>query len=328
MARWRAAPLPLFLALCLCCGANAATDRSTTAALKTGDAAVSAPMDAAATHGVSPLAPAEAVAASSDFDDEPPSDPLTGKPRTLQPLDPAAAYQPGEDVAVILRRSDCYGSCPVYSVGIQGDGSVHFYGQRFTATLRYAADKIDRARVASLLAFLGARQFHALHGRYLRHATDHPTVTTILRRGRQVKVVEHDESNDSEPRLPAIEQEIDRVAGASRWIGAVPPAGGRGPAVTPPPIPSVAFERMLRGMQSARIERACAPPGGTKLTLPFAFTIDDLGFGEASASGLSVSPGGVDSIKAVECVQTKARELVFPLASISTPQTATLVLGR
>ena len=271
-------------------------------------------VDASAPEVDSAIAPPPA---RGTWDDDPPKD-AADRPSTLPPLDPATAYDVGPDTVLIFRRTECFGSCPAYSVGVRGDGSVHFYGESSTQTVGYASADIGRAGVAALLAFLRRKSFLSLHTHYVAMATDHAKAVIVLRRGRGLKYVERDESNTSEPALDSIEKEIDRATGTARWIG--PPVSAGRPAFHPPAkIPPADFARMA-GPRLHAIERTCAL--GRRLTLKVELGIDEFG-------GAVFHGGGYPTAAAASfaCLEKHLPSLVFPLAGVWQPSSLPVSLA-
>ncbi len=144
---------------------------------------------------------------------------------------PAAAVAPTHGAAdatiVSLERRPCYGTCPVYTVTLDGTGAVRFEGRRFVADTGVSTGVIPAARVDSLAAELEAGGYFGFADRYLagqpecpRYATDLPTVITELHVGGRIKRVEHDRGcADAPAALSGLERRIDEVAGVGRWTG-------------------------------------------------------------------------------------------------------------
>ena len=70
---------------------------------------------------------------------------------------------PLEDVEIHLNRGGCYGTCPIYSVSIHGDGTVVFEGKRYVSHLGPAEGQVTTDEVVELVnKFLAAHFFSAL----------------------------------------------------------------------------------------------------------------------------------------------------------------------
>ena len=138
---------------------------------------------------------------------------------------PAPAAAGGASVS--LERRPCFGTCPVYTVRIDGSGAVLFEGRRFVSDSGAFSGTIARAAVDSLAAELAARGYFGLADRYVAgqpgcgpYATDLPTVVTEVRVGGRAKRVEHDHGCADAPAvLDSLEGRIDQVAGVAKWVG-------------------------------------------------------------------------------------------------------------
>jgi hypothetical protein len=129
-------------------------------------------------------------------------------------------------VRITLERGPCFGTCPVYSVTLNGSGAILFEGRRFVADTGISTVTVSRARIDSLVAELTAGGYFDFADRYIagepgcvQYATDLPSVITEVRAGGRSKRIEHDHGCMEAPRaLTALEGRIDSVAGVARWI--------------------------------------------------------------------------------------------------------------
>ena len=150
-------------------------------------------------------------------------------PRTAAaPRDQAAVQADTAGAAVItLERTPCFGSCPVYTVGVSASGEVTYQGRAHVRRLGTATARISEARVDSLLYELDRAGYFTFANRYRpsepvcgRYATDSPAaITSVTHRGRS-KRIEHDYGCGSAPgALVILERRIDEVLGSSQWTG-------------------------------------------------------------------------------------------------------------
>ena len=136
----------------------------------------------------------------------------------------SAAVVP-DSVHITLERTPCFGTCPVYTVSIDGAGLVRFVGRRFTAHTGEATDTIPPAQVDSLVAELRAGGYFDFAESYVhgepacgRYSTDSPSVITSVAAGEQRKEIRHDYGCADAPRaLAGLERRIDEVAGTAKW---------------------------------------------------------------------------------------------------------------
>src|SRR5262245_53997404 len=94
------------------------------------------------------------------------------------------------DAEVTLGRTACFGTCPVYSVRITGDGLVEYVGKQYVRVVGPAQRRISRAAVQELLDAIQKAGYFEMAGEY-RYlvgpdgtrgtVTDLPTTTTSVR---------------------------------------------------------------------------------------------------------------------------------------------------
>lgn len=137
----------------------------------------------------------------------------------------AFGLAPG-DTVVTLKRTRCFGTCPVYSVALTAGGQVRYEGQRYVAVEGRAERQIAPDSVRQLVETLKAEGYFELRDYYVsgevcnQQVSDLPTAITSARDGEQTKRVEHYHGCrwDGQKRLIALEDTIDAVAGTRRWV--------------------------------------------------------------------------------------------------------------
>lgn len=126
------------------------------------------------------------------------------------------------NVEVKLERTSCYGSCPVYSLTIDGDGAVSYHGTSWVKVCGAGRKQISREAVAELLGqFERADYFRLVWdsscGRGM--ATDNPSSKTSLRIAGAAREIDHYHGDRCAPEaLEQLEKAIDRVAGSAEWV--------------------------------------------------------------------------------------------------------------
>jgi hypothetical protein len=140
---------------------------------------------------------------------------------------PAVAQEPDvpPDAAISLRRTQCLGSCPVYTVTIDARGTVTYEGELFVRVVGRRTAQIDTSIVAGLLVRAERIGFFQMRDAYrvienpdgtVTVITDLPTrIVTITVNGRTKKVEDYVGAPDS---LAEFEREIDSAAGTKRWV--------------------------------------------------------------------------------------------------------------
>jgi hypothetical protein len=127
---------------------------------------------------------------------------------------------------ITLRRTSCYGPCPVYSVEIFEDGFIRYVGTQFVQYTGEQRAVVSRDVVEKLVASFARADYFALKDSYddcrgrdgtVWAVTDLPTTYTSLLIGTRKKSVR--DYVCAPKKLKELELEIDRVANTKRWIG-------------------------------------------------------------------------------------------------------------
>ena len=129
------------------------------------------------------------------------------------------------DALIQLRRTSCFGPCPIYTVSIDARGGVTYEGEKFVRVVGRQATRIDPSIVAKLLARAESIHFFDLRDayRYIENpdgshsmVTDLPTTfVSVTANGRHKTIEDYVGAPDA---LRAFEREIDEAAGTKRWI--------------------------------------------------------------------------------------------------------------
>jgi len=72
----------------------------------------------------------------------------------VEPGAPRARASASDSARISLERRPCFGTCPVYTVTLEGSGVVRFEGVRFVKDTGTSVGTVPPARVDSLLAEL------------------------------------------------------------------------------------------------------------------------------------------------------------------------------
>lgn len=131
---------------------------------------------------------------------------------------------------ISLERTACYGSCPVYKVTIQGDGTVTYEGTEWVRVTGKQTAHVDPEAVQNLITHFLNDNFFALRDSYTSNCdeaqggeeqtcwmvTDLPTQFLALQLGSRTKrVIDYFGAPDE---LRGLEREVDDLAGTRRWI--------------------------------------------------------------------------------------------------------------
>jgi acetamidase/formamidase len=129
---------------------------------------------------------------------------------------------------VSLERTVCFGTCPSYKVTITQDGTVTFEGRDFVKTKGTVTAQIRSEEFQQLVDEFEKIKYFSLRDRYTESAdgctsvvTDNPNANTSLSLNGRVKSVSHYfgcRGPEVLPKLAALENKIDEIAGTEKWI--------------------------------------------------------------------------------------------------------------
>jgi hypothetical protein len=121
------------------------------------------------------------------------------------------------DLVIHMERTICFGTCPVYSVTIYGDGTVEYLGERFVAVEGEQTAQISEEQVRELVQAFYDADFFNMQDRYEDNVTDLPSTTTTITLNGETKSVYNYFGAPEE--LEALEDKIDEISGAAEWVG-------------------------------------------------------------------------------------------------------------
>lgn len=120
-----------------------------------------------------------------------------------------------------LKREACYGTCPVYSVHVNGNGAVVWTGERWVQQTGTLKASVSLAAVKRLQQAVQAANFFAFKDEYLAMpVTDLPYATLEVRQGMQRKTVRYYLGDPNvPPALLNLAKQADLELGTAAWIG-------------------------------------------------------------------------------------------------------------
>ena len=127
-------------------------------------------------------------------------------------------------VSVTLKRTACYGTCPVYTFAIHGSGLVEYFGELHVDVPGPQTARIPPGSVKDLLKASENIHFFDFKDKYSENCTDLPTVIiSILVDGKTKQVSNYFggcEGGKSGPQvdLDNLAKQIDSTVGTSRWV--------------------------------------------------------------------------------------------------------------
>jgi hypothetical protein len=132
------------------------------------------------------------------------------------PVVPVPTEADLQGLHVVLQRGGCYGTCPVYTLTIEGDGGVTFEGQYFTQVKGTATAKISTADLLAIVSEVRKTGFFSLQDSYTADVTDNPTYWLTVQLGGQSKTVKDYVAGPV--RLDMLLDRIDQIADSGQWI--------------------------------------------------------------------------------------------------------------
>ena len=127
--------------------------------------------------------------------------------------------RPDSKVAITLRRTGCFGSCPSYSVTVSTEG-ITFDGGGFVVAAGKHTDSVNADEVRNLAKRFVAADFYSMAARYRASVTDNPTyVLTIAIDGHKKEVRDYVGQWEGMPAvITELEDEVDTFGRTQRWI--------------------------------------------------------------------------------------------------------------
>ena len=120
------------------------------------------------------------------------------------------------DIEITLERTACYGTCPVYSVIIDGEGHVVYEGKQFVRIEGVRTYTIPQEDVKELVAMFYGIDYFSLDDRYDVPITDNPTIITSIKIGDKKKTVSN-YANSGPTRLHELEIKIDEITNSKSY---------------------------------------------------------------------------------------------------------------
>lgn len=120
------------------------------------------------------------------------------------------------NVEITLERTECYGTCPAYSLNIFGNGTVVYNGQMHVAVQGIKTSQISQDKVIELINEFKAADYFCLQDEYTEPVTDMPTTITSINIGGKTKRISDYVSGPD--KLKTLENKIDEISGDATWI--------------------------------------------------------------------------------------------------------------
>lgn len=120
-----------------------------------------------------------------------------------------------------LQRTMCFGTCPVYSVMVDKEGNVNYYGEMFVYKSGEHYWKISEKKVNQLNDLIGDFGFKSfIYEPGDEFITDRPScITTVKYSNGETKEIDHYYGHISiDDSLTAFENKIERIIGTKKYV--------------------------------------------------------------------------------------------------------------
>lgn len=139
------------------------------------------------------------------------------KPRKAGSARPAAkkTNTPATAPVLVVKRTPCHGTCPIYTAAIFADGRVEYEGERFVALVGKHTLSLPVATVNQLLAEAKRINFNKFQDQYVGNTADLPaTIITVQPVGQSAKTVHAQEDIPAslEGYIALLNQQLDPLA--------------------------------------------------------------------------------------------------------------------
>ena len=124
------------------------------------------------------------------------------------------------ELLITLERTACFGTCPVYSLTISGDGTVVYVGEDFVQTKGVKETTINENAINQLVSEFEKADYFSLNDSYTAFGmSDMPTVNTSILIDGKTKAIRHYLGDRTAPeKLTELENKIDEIINSAQWI--------------------------------------------------------------------------------------------------------------
>jgi len=134
-------------------------------------------------------------------------------PREKLLADAIANYP--DSLVAMLKKTPCYGRCPVFSFKIYSSGSVNYYGKANTEMEGMYTGKLTDEKVAIVLKKIEKINFFELNNIYDTNVTDFPSVNVYANKDGKKKQIIDRQGGPKE--LKELEALLDEMIKTVKW---------------------------------------------------------------------------------------------------------------
>ena len=121
-----------------------------------------------------------------------------------------------EKIVITMKRGPCFGTCPVYSLTLYGNGTVIYEGEKFVKVTGVHIYQISQEEIKNLVNEFVRIDYFSLKDRYEASITDLPSTTTSIMIDGKTKSVYNYYGAPNE--LYQIEKTIDETANLTSLV--------------------------------------------------------------------------------------------------------------
>ncbi|MDR3793715.1 MAG: DUF6438 domain-containing protein [Terracidiphilus sp.] len=130
------------------------------------------------------------------------------------------AVKPDSVVSIALSKTECYGTCPSFTVELKTTGGIAYFGRSYVVKKGVYEEKADPDAIRALARKLIAADFYSMDDEYRAMVTDLPTTTlSITIDGREKHVEDYAGLWTGMPvAVKELEDEVYEFSGARKWV--------------------------------------------------------------------------------------------------------------
>lgn len=151
----------------------------------------------------------------------------SGKPVDKSPDLASLSQDDLKTLTIRLERTQCYGSCPAYTITIHGDGRVEYAGKEHVKVKETRNAQVDPAAIKALASQFAQMKFLSLPEEdysetkcKCRRCTDFPSAIVEINVGSVSHKVNHYYGCACPPKaLFELESAVDKAVNSEQWTG-------------------------------------------------------------------------------------------------------------
>ena len=193
------------------------------------------------------------------------------------------------DLVITLERTACRGTCPIYKLTIEGNGTVIYEGQDFVQVIGKETASLSSEQIQELVTAFEQAKFSTLTDYTHEDTTDSPSVITSITLNGKTKTVNHYYGDNSAPQeLFDLESKIDEITNSKQWTGSATSSPDEtGVIVTfrvadseqykirlTDPTDIEVARKLLNGNEAPRIPNGVVVRGSTDVNVGYSWHID------------------------------------------------------